>query len=134
MTHLIIAGHGGYGTAMREMLQTVTLLENIEGVSFVDFYIGDDIDTLEGKLQKAASRYPESDLLFACDLVQGSPYRQSTLLCIDYPNRLAAAGLSASAFVEMVHNLQLDARALFRLGARATTKGIISFPVVDMVP
>lgn len=125
MTKLVIVGHGGYGTAIKNTL--AMLLGDTEGVLYLDFGPKDDINTLAQKLKDAAEG-DGGEVLFACDLAGGSPFRQSAMLCLERPGTMAVAGLNVAAYAEMVNNLELPAEELLELGIEVTRSTILRFP------
>lgn len=125
MAGLIIVGHGGYGTAIRQTLHM--LMGKTEGVAYLDFTEDDDINTLAAKLKEAAAKF-DGEVLFACDLAGGSPFRQSAMLSVERPGTFAVAGLNVAAYAEMVNNLELPAEELLELGVEVTQSTILRFP------
>ena len=47
MTKVIVLGHGGYGTAIKNNLGM--LMGELEGFFYIDFNPGDDLNVLDGK-------------------------------------------------------------------------------------
>lgn len=125
MAALVIVGHGGYGTAIGQALEM--LMGPAEGVTYLNFTAQDDINTLAASLRQAAALY-EGEVLFACDLAGGSPFRQAAMLCLERPGAMAVAGLNMAAYAEMVNNLELPAEELLELGIEVTQSTILRFP------
>lgn len=125
MTGLIIVGHGAYGTAIEKTL--CMLMGTTPGVSYLDFTEKDTIETLAEKLKDKAGQY-EGEVLIACDLAGGSPYRQSCLLCTQRPGTLAVVGLNMAAYAEMANNLNLPAEELLEFGVEVAQNTIARFP------
>lgn len=125
MTNLIIIGHGGFGSAVKNSLGM--LLGETEGVVYIDFNKEDDLQILIGKIDGAASQC-EGNILFACDISGGSPFRQCAIKCIDKPGWMAVAGLNMSAYSEMVYNLDLPVDELLELGMEVTHSTVARFP------
>lgn len=73
MSKVIVTGHGGYGTAMKRNLGM--LVGEMAGFYFVDFNENDSLDDLQKKLGEVLGGLPGEDILFACDLTGGSPFR-----------------------------------------------------------
>lgn len=74
MSKVIVTGHGGYATAMRRNL--AMLGGELEGFYFVDFNEEDSLDILQDHLDQVLAQFsPEEEVLFACDLAGGSPFR-----------------------------------------------------------
>jgi len=125
MTNLIIVGHGGFGSAVKNVLSM--LYGETEGVFYVDFNKEDDLQTLIGKIETAAALC-DGGLLFACDVAGGSPFRQCAIKCIDRPDRMAVAGLNIAAYAEIINNLELPVEELLELGMEVTHSTIVRFP------
>ena len=125
MTNLIVIGHGGFGTAIKNTL--AMLLGETEGVEYVDFNKEDDLQILIEKIDGAAARFG-GDILFACDVAGGSPFRQCALKCIGKPGWMAVAGLNVSAYSELVYNLDMPVGELLELGMEVTHSTVMRFP------
>ena len=125
MTNLIIVGHGGFGSAVKNVLSM--LYGETEGVFYVDFNKEDDLQTLIGKIETAAALC-DGGLLFACDVAGGSPFRQCAIKCIDRPDWMAVAGLNIAAYAEIINNLELPVEELLELGMEVTHSTIVRFP------
>lgn len=126
MTNVIIVGHGGFGTAVQNSLKM--LLGDTPGMFYVDFTLSDNLETLKEKLCAALEKCGENDVLFACDLTGGSPFRQAAELCVHHPNRCAVAGLNLAAFAEMVYHLAMPVQALQELAVFTTQNSVMTFP------
>ena len=125
MTNLIIIGHGGFGTAVKNTLDM--LLGEADGVIYIDFNKEDDLQILVKKIENAAAQCV-GDVLFACDIAGGSPFRQCAIKCIDKPGWMAVAGLNIAAYAELVNNLELPVDELLELGIEVTHSTVLRFP------
>ncbi len=126
MAKVIVTGHGGYATAVRRSLAMLT--GQTEGMFFVDFNEGDDLDTLIAALQAAAEEAGGEDLLFCCDLTGGSPFRQSAILCTQHSDWVTVAGINNSAYTELVFDLDRPAAALASQTIETTKNTVACFP------
>ena len=127
MTNVIIIGHGGYGSAVRRNLDM--LIGAPDGYFYVDFDEQDDLAILDRKIAKALAEVGDNDVLFACDLSGGSPFRQAAVLCTEHKNYAVVAGLNTSAYTEMSFNLEdLSPLELAKLGAEVAKETIMYFP------
>lgn len=126
MTNVIVAGHGGFGTAIQKNLGM--LLGDTPGMLYVDFNPDDNLDSLNEKLNAAIAQCEDHDILFACDLSGGSPFRQAAMLCIDHPKYRAVAGLNVAGYAEMVYNLELPLDELCDLAMQTTHATVQAFP------
>lgn len=125
MTNLIVIGHGGFGTAIKNALGM--LIGETEGVVYVDFNKEDDLQTLIERIDAAAALC-DGEILFACDIAGGSPFRQCAMKCIDKQGWMAVAGLNVSAYSEMVYNLDMPVEELLELGMEVTHATVARFP------
>jgi PTS system N-acetylgalactosamine-specific IIA component len=125
MTNLIVIGHGGFGSAIRNALGM--LVGETEGVIYVDFNKEDDLQILIGKIDGAIAQCG-GDILFACDIAGGSPFRQCAIKCIDKAGWMAVAGLNVSAYSELVYNLDMPVAELLELGMEVTRSTVMRFP------
>lgn len=72
---IIVTGHGKFASGIES---TVKLLAgSIEGVRYIDFEDGMTDVTLMQKLEKASG---ESRVIFFCDLIGGTPYKQAAMI------------------------------------------------------
>ena len=119
MSKVIVTGHGGYATAMRRNL--AMLVGELEGFYFVDFN-EEDLD------QVLAQFSPEEEVLFACDLAGGSPFRTAAVLCTSHPAWAVVAGINTSAYSELSFNLELPAHELAELACSVARETILMYP------
>ncbi len=126
MANVIVTGHGGYATAVKRNLMMLT--GQTEGMLFVDFNEGDDLDSLTANLKAAVEAAGGEDLLFCCDLTGGSPFRQSAILCAEHPGWITVAGVNHSAFTEMVFTMEQPAAALAAQAIETTKNTVTRFP------
>lgn len=127
LSRLIIVGHGGYGTAMKNTL--AMLVGETPGIVYVDFNLEDDLNTLIAKLQDALASCGDDEVLFACDVAGGSPFRQCAVLCLRAPGRyFAIAGLNVATYAEMAYNLELSAAELLELAEETARMTVARFP------
>lgn len=127
MTKVIIIGHGGYGTAIKNNLKM--LMGEVENYFYIDFNIEDDLDILDKRISEAIGPSMDIDVLFACDLTGGSPFRQVCLLASEHPNFVVVAGINTAAYAEMVYSLSLPPRELAKLAIETAKEAISVFSV-----
>lgn len=125
MAKVIVTGHGGYATAVKRNLTMLT--GQTDGMLFVDFDEGDDLDTLSARL-RAAVEQCEGDILFCCDLTGGSPFRQSAMLCAEHPGWITVAGINNSAYTEMVFAIDQSVAELAAQALETTKNTVTRFP------
>ncbi len=126
MTKVIISGHAGYGTAMKRNINM--LVGETPDFIYVDFDEADDLETLKGKYAEALKETGDSDVLFACDLSGGSPFREAALICAERAGYAVVAGLNTSAYTDMVYSLDLTPKELAAQAAEVARESILIFP------
>ena len=127
MSKVIVTGHGGYATAMRRNL--AMLVGELEGFYFVDFNEDGSLESLQADLDQVLAQIgPEEDVLFACDLAGGSPFRTAAVLCTSHPSWAVVAGINTSAYSEMSFNLELPPRELAELACTVARETILMYP------
>ncbi len=127
MTNVIIIGHGGYGTAMKNNLGM--LMGELTGFHYVDFNIEDSLDILTAKIQTVLSGLEKNaGILFACDLTGGTPFRTAAMLCTENPHRIAIAGLNTAAYAEIAYHLDLPPVELAKMALETAKEAICVFP------
>lgn len=125
MTKVIIIGHGGYGSAMKRNINM--LVGETPDFIYVDFDEEDDLEILRGKLGAAMNEAGDCDLLFACDLSGGSPFREAALICSEHENYAVVAGLNTSAYTDMVYSLDLNPLELAQQAAGVARETILVY-------
>lgn len=125
MTKIIIAGHAGYGSAMKRIIGM--LVGDVPDFIFVDFNEEDDLELLRKKYTDALKQADGCDVLFACDLSGGSPFREAALICQENNNYAVIAGLNTSAYTDMAFNPDLSPKELAIQAADVSRSTIIIF-------
>jgi len=125
MTKVIVIGHAGYGSAMKRNINM--LVGEVPDFIFVDFNEQDDLEILRGKITKGLEETLGFDVLFACDLSGGSPFREAALICTEHENYAVVAGLNTSAYTDMVYSLDLAPVELAEQAADVARSTILVF-------
>lgn len=125
MTKVIVIGHAGYGSAMKRNINM--LVGEVPDFIFVDFNEQDDLEILRGKIAKGLEETEGCDVLFACDLSGGSPFREAALICTEHENYAVVAGLNTSAYTDMVYSLDLAPVELAEQAADVARSTILVF-------
>lgn len=126
MSKVIIVGHGGYGTAIGNCLRM--LLGETPGMYYVDFNEEDNLEALKNKLNSVLKECHEEEVLFACDLAGGSPFRECAMLCTQNPGFITVAGLNIAAYAEMVYGLEQPVKELAKNAIDTARAAVLSFP------
>ncbi len=126
MTSVIVTGHAGYATAMKRNLGM--LVGELEDFYYVDFNEEDSIEILNGHFDEVLSAIKDNDVLFACDLAGGSPFRTAAVLCSQHPGWAVVAGLNTSAYSEISFNLELSPAELADMACQVTRDTLLVYP------
>lgn len=125
MTKVIVCGHGGYGTAIKNNLGM--LLGELEGFFYIDFNPGDDLTDLELSIKNIISGHEDDPILFACDLTGGSPFRLACLLALEHKNIVVVAGINTSGYADIAYALELSPLELANRAVEASKEAIQVF-------
>ena len=91
----------------------------------------DSLDDLQKKLGEVLGGLPGEDILFACDLTGGSPFRTAAMMCMEHPRWAVVAGVNTSAYSEMSFNLELPPAELAKLACDVARETIMMFPAQE---
>ncbi len=105
---LVISGHGGYATAIKESLEM--LAGNNQAVKSIDFTVDDSDVTLKKKMFQVIKENAEYGMLFICDLLGGTPFKSAVELSIGNDNIEVVAGCNVGSILEI--SLRLDSMAV----------------------
>lgn len=126
MTKVIVTGHGGYGTAIQRNLGM--LLGETPGFRYVDFNLEDTIDSLKANLKDAMEQFGNDEILIACDLVGGSPFKQAAMIAMENPHCIVVGGLNTAAYAEIAYMLDYSVSELADLAIRSVNNSVGRFP------
>ncbi|MCD7756332.1 MAG: PTS system fructose subfamily transporter subunit IIA [Firmicutes bacterium] len=126
MSKVIVTGHGGYASAMQRNLGM--LVGDVEGFYFVDFDEGDSLEILQNRLNLVLAQIADAQVLFACDLAGGSPFRTAAVICSAHPDWAVVAGINTAAYSEISFHLEMSAYELAELARDVTLQSILIYP------
>lgn len=126
MTKVIVLGHGGYAEGIKNNLSM--LLGDTEGFFYLDFYQNDDLNNFGTKIEEILKEVIGNQVLFACDLAGGSPFRLAAVKSAENSDYCTVAGLNAAAYSEMIYNLDMPARKLAEMAIDVAKDTIKIFP------
>lgn len=129
MTSVIVVGHAGYASAMRRSL--AMLVGELEDFYYVDFNEEDSLEILQGGIDEVLSQRKTEDVLFACDISGGSPFRVAAKVCTAHPTWAVVSGLNTSAYSEISFNLELSPRELAEMASQVTRDTLLIFPPAE---
>ncbi len=126
MTQVIVIGHGHYGTYIKESM--TMLLGEPQGFSFIDFLIGEDVETLKNKIRVAVEEHKGKEILLATDILGGSPFNESIMVAIENPDIVVIAGLNLSGYCEMVYKLEEPVRDVAKAAYESMAISVLVYP------
>ena len=129
MSKVIVMGHGGYGSAMKRNL--AMLVGELDDFYFLDFNEEDSVDNLQAKIDQVLAQTGEEQVLFACDVAGGSPFRTAAVVCSPHPDWAVVAGVNTSALSEISFNTELSARELGEMAVETARETILMYPAKE---
>jgi PTS system N-acetylgalactosamine-specific IIA component len=125
MTKVIILGHGEYGTLIKSNLNM--LVGSIEGFYYIDFKSSDNVDILRSKIYNLIKALNNSKILFICDVVGGTPFRESCLLAAENSDYVVVGGLNTAGISEIAYNLTMNPKELAELAIEAAKASMLIY-------
>ena len=104
---IVITGHGNYASGMKSMIEMVSGPN--ENIHYIDFLGNDTDETLSKKYKEIINK--DICALFACDLLGGSPYKETAKLAFANKNIKVVAGCNAGALIDTafkMNNLSIE--------------------------
>jgi len=98
MKKIIITGHGEISTGIKNSLEM--LAGQNEDVIAVNFTREMSDKDLAAKLQDIVSTFPESSFLFVCDILGGTPYKESAKIANENNQMEVVAGCNLGSILE----------------------------------
>lgn len=97
-TIFIICGHGNYGTGLQSSIEL--LLGQNTDLNYIDFMSEDSDITLKEKILKVINDNLNSQILFICDILGGTPYKVSAEIANYNENMEVVAGCNIGSIIE----------------------------------
>lgn len=129
MTKVVVLGHGGYGSAMRRNIEMLAGAQ--DDFFYVDFNEDEDAEILRGKIQSVLEQTGNSDVLFCCDIVSGTPFNVAASICTGKSNYCCVGGLNTLAYMSIAYELESSAFELADMACEAAKGGIMRFPPAE---
>jgi N-acetylgalactosamine PTS system EIIA component len=98
MKKIILTGHGEISSGIKSSLEL--LAGQNEDVMVVDFTRDMSETDLAAKLQDVVSSFPNASFLFVCDILGGTPYKESAKIANDNHQMEVVAGCNLGAILE----------------------------------
>jgi len=97
---LIITGHGLYASGLRSSLEL--LAGPNEDVHFLDFPAEMTEQGLKQRMEEVIQSFPEEELLFICDILGGTPYKNAAILANVTDRIEVVAGCNIGSILEVI--------------------------------
>ncbi|MFZ7130187.1 PTS galactosamine/N-acetylgalactosamine transporter subunit IIA [Avibacterium avium] len=126
MTTLIVSGHGNFATGLQSALEQI--IGQYPKVAFFDF---DDKQITPEQLRQNIEQYlnaeQESAVLFCCDILGGTPFRQCAMIAQQFERAEVIVGTNLQMLIEVIMAKdELDFSALVTLALNSANQGITS--------
>ena len=108
---IIITGHNTFASGI---LSSLTMIAgDKDNVFAVDFLSNDNDNTLEDKFNKIISDNKDSDILFTCDLMGGTPFKVASKLAFTNDNYEVVTGINLGGLIDT--SMKLDKMSIKEL-------------------
>jgi PTS system N-acetylgalactosamine-specific IIA component len=127
MKQVVVMGHGGYAEGVRRNLEMIA--GEADHMHFLDLMQGEDLSSLEGKVDQLIEELQGEGILFTCDLMGASPFRVAAMRCAKNPGKyITVTGLNTMAYIELNMNSDLSIEKLADRAMETTKKSVEIFP------
>ena len=108
---IIITGHNNFASGI---LSSLTMIAgNKDNIYAVDFLSDDNDDTLEDKFNKIISDNKDSEILFVCDLMGGTPFKVASKLAFTNDSYEVVTGINLGGLIDT--SMKLDKMSIKEL-------------------
>lgn len=108
---IIITGHNHFASGI---LSSLTMIAGAkDNVFAVDFLSDDNDESLEGKFNKIISDNKDSEILFVCDLMGGTPFKVTSKLAFTNNNYEVVTGINLGGLIDT--SMKLDKMSIGEL-------------------
>ena len=108
---IIITGHNNFASGI---LSSLTMIAGAkDNVYAVDFLSSDNDESLEGKFNKIISDNKDSEILFVCDLMGGTPFKVTSKLAFTNDNYEVVTGINLGGLIDT--SMKLDKMSIGEL-------------------
>ena len=108
---IIITGHNHFASGI---LSSLTMIAGTkDNVYAVDFLSDDNDLSLEGKFNKIISDNKDSEILFVCDLMGGTPFKITSKLAFTNNNYEVVTGINLGGLIDT--SMKLDKMSIGEL-------------------
>lgn len=108
---IIITGHNNFASGI---LSSLTMIAGAKDNVFAVDFLSDDNDlSLEGKFNKIISDNKDSEILFICDLMGGTPFKVTSKLAFTNNNYEVVTGINLGGLIDT--SMKLDKMSIGEL-------------------
>ena len=108
---IIITGHNNFASGI---LSSLTMIAGVkDNVYAVDFLSSDNDNTLEDKFNKIISDNKDSEILFVCDLMGGTPFKVASKLAFTNNSYEVVTGINLGGLIDT--SMKLDKMSIGKL-------------------
>ena len=108
---IIITGHNNFASGI---LSSLTMIAGVkDNVYAVDFLSSDNDESLEGKFNKIISDNKDSEILFVCDLMGGTPFKVASKLAFTNDSYEVVTGINLGGLIDT--SMKLDKMSIGEL-------------------
>ena len=126
---IIITGHNNFASGI---LSSLTMIAGSkDNVFAVDFLSNDNDDTLEDKFNKIISDNKDSEILFVCDLMGGTPFKVASKLAFTNDNYEVVTGINLGGLIDT--SMKLDKMSIGELKTSCKDASIKSVITLEKV-
>ena len=101
---IIITGHNNFASGILSSLNMIAGVK--DNIYAVDFLSSDNDDTLEDKFNKIISDNKDSEILFTCDLMGGTPFKVASKLAFTNDRYEVVTGINLGGLIDT--SMKLD--------------------------
>lgn len=94
----IVCGHGNYGTGFQSSIEL--LLGKNTDIHYIDFLVEDNDITLKEKMLEIINQNSNSQILFICDIIGGTPYKLAAEIANYNDNIEVIVGCNIMSIIE----------------------------------
>lgn len=120
---IIICGHNHFASGLLSALEMI--VGKKETIMAIDFEISESDLKLEEKIRKAVENFSDHSILFACDLMGGSPFKACSKIAFYKENYEVVTGINLGGLIDSSVKLQiLDIHELAHNLVEASKKSV----------
>jgi PTS system N-acetylgalactosamine-specific IIA component len=128
---IILCGHGNYATGMQSTIEL--LAGKNQDLFFVNFTADDTDKTLKEKLEAIVENNKDSEILFVCDIIGGTPFKIAAEISNSSEKMELVVGCNIGGILEMIFMKEgLSLRELAENMVEQSKNSTIRFKKIDI--